>query len=217
MKVKIVGLIIEEENQDTLYNSMFIDSRFKNYLIPLEATYKVTTEEEIPENLQTIIETFNDDDTFELTTRFSDTLSSLTEVANKSMNILEIVSYILLGFSILLFWLFITMSINSSKRKIGILSSLGVKMLDCISIFILESFWLGFLSIILSNVLAISLITFGNTYISKNVGFLVSIFSYNSNVIHYILFAVIFSIVISLIIPIVRITKMKPAMTTKQD
>ena len=134
-------------------------------------------------------------------------LAYIYSYLNKYINIVTLV-FIL--FTILLFSNFIYVSINYSKKQIGILRALGTNKGDIIRIFLYESLTVGIISYIVSIILWFIIISILNNSIFGNRGFI-----FNGIVTHPLvpIIMFIYTIIISIIITIIslsKITKIKP-------
>ena len=137
-------------------------------------------------------------------------LNTINVVYNFLAKYINIITLIFALFTILLFSNFIYISINYSKKQIGILRALGTRKNDIIKIFLYESIIVGIISYIISIILwfiAINLLNnslFGDkTYILNGI--------VTNPLVPIIMF--IYTIIISIIITIIslsKITKIKP-------
>ena len=137
-------------------------------------------------------------------------LNTINVVYNFLAKYINIITLIFALFTILLFSNFIYISINYSKKQIGILRALGTRKNDIIKIFLYESIIVGIISYIISIILwfiAINLLNnslFGDkTYILNGI--------VTHPLVPIIMF--IYTIIISIIITIIslsKITKIKP-------
>lgn len=208
--VKIKGLIVDYRD-NILYSSVStVGEEFYKYLEPKEIVRRIDIHESDREKLMNIFKNFSHHEILVLKTDYSDTIVSATKIANKSINILKIASYVFLGFSIVLLCTFIYSSINANKKRIGVLRALGSRTKDCIDIFILENALIGLFTFIISSILILIITNLINLYISSNVGFYLWMFKCDYSVFIYTLITVIISIIFSSILPIVRLSKMKP-------
>ncbi len=113
-------------------------------------------------------------------------------------------------FSMLLFYNFISVSINNKKREIGILRAVGAKRSDVFKIFYSESFIIAMINFILSTI-AVFIISFVmNTNLAKNAGFEFNIMSPNIIVVLALLAISILASVISSFLPVIKIANKKP-------
>ncbi len=101
------------------------------------------------------------------------------------------------------------MSINNSKKEIGILRSLGTKISGIYKIFYIEGLIIGVISVVLSSVLIYFGTGFINIYISKDLFYSVKPIVFNPNVILYISVIIFIAVSISSLIPLIKISKSK--------
>ena len=113
-------------------------------------------------------------------------------------------------FSMLLFYNFISVSINNKKREIGILRAVGAKRSDVFKIFYSESFIIAMINFVLSTI-AVFIISFVlNTNLAKNSGFEFNIMSPNIIIVLALLAISILASVISSFLPVIKIANKKP-------
>ena len=144
------------------------------------------------------------------------TESALNSVITTSMMV-EILTQVFLYigiamavFSMLLFYNFISVSINNKKREIGILRAVGAKRSDVFKIFYSESFIIAMINFVLSTI-AVFIISFMlNTNLAKNSGFEFNIMSPNIIIVLALLAISILASVISSFLPVIKIANKKP-------
>ena len=145
-----------------------------------------------------------------ITMPYSDDINSLAYIYSFLNKYINIVTLVFILFTILLFSNFIYVSINYSKKQIGILRALGTNKGDIIRIFLYESLTVGIISYIVSIILWFIIIGILNNSIFGNRGFI-----FNGIVTHPLvpILMFIYTIIISIIITIIslsKITKIKP-------
>ena len=145
-----------------------------------------------------------------ITMPYSDDINSLAYIYNILNKYINIVTLVFILFTILLFSNFIYVSINYSKKQIGILRALGTNKGDIIRIFLYESLTVSIISYITSIILWFIIISILNNSIFGNRGFI-----FNGIVTHPLvpILMFIYTIIISIIITIIslsKITKIKP-------
>ena len=209
-ELKIAGVIIDSENSNYYDSVSPVGLTFDKYLMETENVRNIVITEKNQDKLIKIFNEYSDDNFFELTTDYSDTIKLATKLANKTIRILKIVSYIFLIFSTVLLSTFIYTSITNNKKKIGILRAIGTSIKDCIDIFVIEDLMIGLFTFIFSALLLVITTNIMNIYISNSVGFYLKIFSFDYKIFIYIICAILLSIIISSILPIIRLSKMKP-------
>lgn len=101
------------------------------------------------------------------------------------------------------------MSINNSKKEIGILRSLGTKISGIYMIFYIEGLIIGVISVVLSSVLIYFGTGFINNYISKDLFYSVKPIVFNPTVILYISVIIFIAVSISSLIPLIKISRSK--------
>ena len=149
-------------------------------------------------------------ETLFITMPYSDDINSLAYIYSFLNKYINIVTLVFILFTILLFSNFIYVSINYSKKQIGILRALGTNKGDIIRIFLYESLTVGIISYIVSIILWFIIINILNNSIFGNRGFI-----FNGIVTHPLvpIIMLIYTIIISIIITIIslsKITKIKP-------
>ena len=149
-------------------------------------------------------------ETLLITMPYSDDINSLAYIYSYLNKYINIVTLVFILFTILLFSNFIYVSINYSKKQIGILRALGTNKGDIIRIFLYESLTVGIISYIVSIILWFIIISILNNSIFGNRGFI-----FNGIVTHPLvpILMFIYTIVISIIITFIslsKITKIKP-------
>ncbi len=149
-------------------------------------------------------------ETLFITMPYSDDINQLAYIYSFLNKYINIVTLVFILFTILLFSNFIYVSINYSKKQIGILRALGTNKGDIIRIFLYESLTVGIISYIVSIILWFIIINILNNSIFGNRGFI-----FNGIVTHPLvpIIMLIYTIIISIIITIIslsKITKIKP-------
>lgn len=149
-------------------------------------------------------------ETLFITMTYSDDINQLAYIYSFLNKYINIVTLVFILFTILLFSNFIYVSINYSKKQIGILRALGTNKGDIIRIFLYESLTVGIISYIVSIILWFIIISILNNSIFGNRGFI-----FNGIVTHPLvpIIMLIYTIIISIIITIIslsKITKIKP-------
>ena len=145
-----------------------------------------------------------------ITMPYHDDINQLAYIYSFLNKYINIVTLVFILFTILLFSNFIYVSINYSKKQIGILRALGTNKSDIIRIFLYESLTVGIISYIVSIILWFIIINILNNSIFGNRGFI-----FNGIVTHPLvpILMFIYTIIISIIITIIslsKITKIKP-------
>ncbi len=142
--------------------------------------------------------------------------ATITNVEMMSMVVLVLTHvFIYIGialaiFSMLLFYNFISVSINNKKREIGILRAVGAKRMDVFKIFYSEAFIIAFLNFLLSTVLVFVISFLVNKEIMKDPAFQFSLMNPNFLVVLALLGISIGCSIISALLPVIRIANKKP-------
>ncbi len=113
-------------------------------------------------------------------------------------------------FSMLLFYNFISVSINNKKREIGILRAVGAKRSDVFKIFYSEAFIIAAFNFVLSSVatFVISIVMNNSFQSSTNLGF--TIMNPNALIVLLLLGVSLLTSLISSALPVTRIANKKP-------
>lgn len=204
IELTITGIVFNDMYNYTNYNTL------KDYILPNELVTSIKTDVTDIDKLTNLFEEFTNNDNYFLTTKFSE---EINDVANIVRGIENIAIYIVIGtslFAIILFTLFISSSITTNKKQIGLLRALGTKIKEIINIYILESLIIGIITFVLSNILSNVIINVINNYITKEVSFYLRPLVFNEETIIVILVSLIVIIIVSLIIPIIHLAKKRP-------
>ena len=102
------------------------------------------------------------------------------------------------------------MTINSNKKQIGILRSLGTKQSDLFKIYYLESIIIVTISYIFSTILLYFGVIISNNIISKDLFFNVKPIVFNINSLLYMFILIILISFVSSVLPIISLSKKKP-------
>ncbi len=113
-------------------------------------------------------------------------------------------------FSMLLFYNFISISINNKKREIGILRAVGAKRSDVFKIFYSEAFIIAFVNFILSTVSVFAISRLVSNSVIKSTGLPFDLMSPNILVVLALLGAALISSIISAFLPVTKIANKKP-------
>ncbi len=147
-------------------------------------------------------------------------LSFETRVASNVENISSIIAiltqvFLYVGiafaiFSMLLFYNFISISINNKKREIGILRAVGAKRSDVFKIFYSEAFMIATINFVLSAVIVFVLSLVANQKFTESIYFDFTIMNPNALVVLALLAISLFASFISSLLPVTRIANKKP-------
>ena len=206
--LKVIGYVYgnNENNSD---KSLVNEKLISEYMRGNRETYKININEIDENKIKDLLVKYSDDKNFNISTLYSSTIKSLKTSVNKLNGLFKKISYGLIAFSIVLLTLYILMSINNSKKEIGILRSLGTKISGIYKIFYIEGLIIGVISVVLSSVLIYFGTGFINNYISKDLFYSVKPIVFNPNVILYISVIIFIAVSISSLIPLIKISKSK--------
>lgn len=141
------------------------------------------------------------------------TIQSVETTASFVLVLTHVFLYVgiaLAAFSMLLFYNFISISINNKKREIGILRAVGAKRADVFKIFYSEAFIIAMINALLS-IIAVFAISFSiNSSISENPLFNFDLMNPNILTILALLGISLLASVISSFLPVTRIANKKP-------
>ncbi len=210
--LNIVGLMT-----DGMEMHSRVGEPFQKYVLSNQVTTGINIYENREEKLEEMLTFLKNDAMLSVTTKYSEVIATTTKVVKKLKVILQYVTIILLIFAVALLSNFIYTSISFNKRKIGILSSLGVRLKDCVDIFLIENLLISFTVFVLSTGLTYSLINLANIYVTNSMQFFMRMFSYDPSIIGFMIWAILFSLVISSILPIIRLHKIKPIDAIKMN
>lgn len=113
-------------------------------------------------------------------------------------------------FSMLLFYNFMSISINNKKREIGILRAVGAKRSDVFKIFYSEAFIIAFINFILSTIVVFVVSHLVNASVIKGSGIIFNLMNPNFLVALALLGASLASSIISAFLPVTKIANKKP-------
>ncbi len=141
------------------------------------------------------------------------TLASVISTASIITMLTDVFLYIGIAmavFSMLLFYNFISVSINNKKREIGILRAVGAKRSDVFKIFYSEAFIIALINFLLSTI-AVFVISFAlNTNLAKSAVFNFDVMSPNILVVLALLGISLLASIISSFLPVSKIANKKP-------
>ncbi len=203
---KIKG--IEYENGTSHYINK---SNLEKYMRDNIETMYLTLNVKEKEKLENIFKEFPESkEKYISTTIYSNSIKTIKKTIKKLSPIMTYLSLAFLIFGILLFMNYIILSINANKKRIGILRSLGARKIDTLKIFYTEGVLIGLTSFIISSLLCIYFIKFGNIYISKELFFDIEPLIFNDKTILALLIIVILVVLVSSSISILKISKLNP-------
>lgn len=206
--LKVIGYVYGN-NGNNSDKSLVNEKIISEYMRGNRETYRININEKDENKIKNLLVKYSDDKNFNISTLYSSTIKSLKTSVNKLGRLFKEISYGLIGFSIVLLTLYILMSINNSKKEIGILRSLGTKISGIYKIFYIEGLIIGVISVVLSSVLIYFGTGFINNYISKDLFYSVKPIVFNPNVILYISVIIFIVVSISSLIPLIKISRSK--------
>ena len=146
-------------------------------------------------------------------TFWDDSLSYVEFVGNMLMMFSSIFLYVGIGlavFSMLLFYNFISISINNKKREIGILRAVGAKRADVFKIFYSEACIIALLNFLLSVICTFALSFLMNVELAKNALITFSVMNPNILVVLAIFGVALLAAFISSFLPVISLANKKP-------
>lgn len=140
-------------------------------------------------------------------------LSNVQFVGDMLMMFSSIFLYVGIGlaaFSMLLFYNFISVSINNKKREIGILRAVGAKRGDVFKIFYSETCIIALLNFILSVVCTFAASFLMNAELAKNAYVTFSVMNPNALVVLILFGVALIAAFLSAFLPVIRLANKKP-------
>ncbi len=141
------------------------------------------------------------------------TLNSVEMYANMIVILTQVFLYVGIAmaiFSMLLFYNFISVSINNKKREIGILRAVGAKRSDVFKIFYSEAFIIAIINFLLSSIAVFVISYMVNGAVQKNASLPFNLMNPNILVLGVLLAAALASSIISAFLPVTKIANKKP-------
>ncbi len=141
------------------------------------------------------------------------TISSVISSAYVIATLTQVFFYIGIAmavFSMLLFYNFISVSINNKKHEIGILRAVGAKRSDVFKIFFSEAFIIALMNFALSVIVVFAASFAVNANLEKNASLTFSVMSPNIIVVLALLGISIVASIISSILPVAKLANKKP-------
>lgn len=206
--LKVIGYILETTNSNG-DNSLVNEEVIKPLLRENKETYKVILDEKDKNKIKTILEKYSTSENYNIETIYSKTINSLDKSVSKLKVLFKNISYGLVILSIVILTLYILMSVNSNKKDIGILRSLGTRISDIYKIYYLEGFIIGIISVILSLFMMYFGIPVINNYISSDLFYSVKPVVFNPYALLYTIAIIFMVVTISSLIPLIKISKSK--------
>lgn len=140
-----------------------------------------------------------------------ETLSQVQLISSMIVTLTKVFLYVgivLAIFSALLFYNFISISINNKKREIGILRAVGAKRSDVFKIFYSEAFIIGVINFILSSIITFVVSYFVNKSVVETLNFNIM----NPNILIVLILLGVSALVsiVSALLPVIKIANKKP-------
>lgn len=231
---KIVGVYLDNILTKTISNNLNISKSYAQtliYLLQANGTYSgsnsnsskaliILNKNKLDDFLSYYYQKYNvyysKDNLSKGTFALSFTNSTIFFVENVSLIIVlltQIFIYVGLAlaiFSMLLFYNFMSISINNKKREIGILRAVGAKRIDVFKIFYSEAFIIAFINFLIST-LAVFLISFAvNNKLATTDVFYFDLMTPNFLVVISLFGISILASFISSLLPVIKIASKKP-------
>lgn len=196
------------ENSNTISNGIVafgtnfssLDKFLKYYIAKSDVFNKTSNYNDIP------------DGSFYL--NFSESnVSSVENVASMIVIMTQVFLYIGLAmalFAVLLFYNFISVSINNKKREIGILRAVGAKRTDVFKIFYSEAFIIAIINFIFSTAATIALSIILNNIFKESSSITFNVMNPNILIVVLLLGVSILASIISAILPVTKLANKKP-------
>jgi ABC-type lipoprotein export system ATPase subunit/ABC-type lipoprotein release transport system permease subunit len=187
-------------SQDLL-NHFDYENKDSGYMIGLTAS--------VNGNYESIVTIVNEQDVRYMT-RFSPELYSMSDIVIHTVPMIEVIGILIIVIALLIMTSYISYTIVSSIKEIGIIRSLGLSKIEVSKVYVLQNLFIVLIAFIISTILVIVSITIQNKEISRawelSTGILY--FDYLTFVITIII-AILISFIAS-IIPVVKINKLPP-------
>ncbi len=161
------------------------------------------------EKLENIFDNF-DYKKYSINTIYTSTIDTISKTITKTEKLFKYLSIGFLTLGIIILTNYIIVTINSNKKQIGILRSLGTKQSDLFKIYYLESIIIVVISYIISTVLLYFGVIVSNNIISKDLFFNVKPILFNINSLLYMFILIILISFVSSVLPIISLSKKKP-------
>ena len=209
--IKIVGVYIPnvEENNNYLQSDIIND-----YVSSTIKTSKVILKFNSKEDASKIISKYTfvnaEDNDIVAKTPYSFSIENSIDSLFLVKNVTQVLSIILLAFSILLIFNFISSSLTQKEKTIGTLRAIGASQSDIIKIFMWEGIILSVLAIIITIILLIPSLYLLNINFYTNLRFELNVLFLNYRQIIELVLLMFMITIISSLMPIRKISKMKP-------
>ena len=138
------------------------------------------------------------------------TVYSVAYTIGIMMQVFLYVGLFFLAFSMLLFYTFISASINNKRREIGILRAVGARGSDVFKVFYSESFVVAIINFALAAVTVIGVSIWLNFTFADQIGFQITLLKPGVIEISLVLAAALLASFISALLPVLRIAHQKP-------
>ena len=204
----VIGYVYGNQDLNDVYN--FVNSEnISKYLRNNHEINKIYFNLNDKEKLKNIFDNF-DYKKYSINTIYTSTIDTISKTISKTEKLFKYLSigFLILGIIILTNYIIVT--INSNKKQIGILRSLGTKQSDLFKIYYLESIIIVTISYIFSTILLYFGVIISNNIISKDLFFNVKPIVFNINSLLYMFILIILISFVSSVLPIISLSKKKP-------
>ncbi len=193
---------------DCLY---FSKADLKDLVLPKSNTRILIYQEKNASHYQEVLTAYPiNHSQYTLETPYSASLNGLESNVHYFSKIAFYVSIVFMLFAVLLLTNFISSSVSSSKRQIGILRAIGTKKYDVFKVFLQEGLVIGLVSLLFAVILCFGLCYYGNNILQTEFFFVVRPFIFYPYLIGYLLIFVLVVVFLSCLVPVFKISKMKP-------
>ena len=204
----VIGYVYGNQDLNDIYN--FVNSEnVSKYLRGNHEVNKIYFNLNDKEKLENIFDNF-DYKKYSINTIYTSTIDTISKTITKTEKLFKYLSIGFLTLGIIILTNYIIVTINSNKKQIGILRSLGTKQSDLFKIYYLESIIIVVISYIISTVLLYFGVIVSNNIISKDLFFNVKPILFNINSLLYMFILIILISFVSSVLPIISLSKKKP-------
>lgn len=212
---EVVGVIdnVKVNDNDYSQNTMYVYESYYNeyydyYFNTITRKGKVFLSMSTIDNNKFLqdIENLN----YKHSTPISSTLYQIFDIVGNIRNLLTIITLFIAFFAGLIFFTFISNSINQKKKDIGILRTLGLTGRDCSKAFILNSIMVTTFVLSITLFLSYILMNSLNNTIINNFNTIIVLFIFKYNIVLITIFFAVLITILATYIPVRKIAKMKP-------
>lgn len=202
--VKIVGYTTE----DTIYLSNNLLDKYMYPKYEINKLYFFENNENKMEEIFTEIPLNHSKFTTE--TVFSNNIISIENTLNTVSQVALYASIIFFIFAMILLINFVSSTISSNKKQIGILRALGTRKKDVFKVFLFEGMFIGLVSLVLALAICYICCNVGNTIFINEFLFSIKPIIFTSSVVLTLIVSVVIIVMLSSIITSYKISSMKP-------